>query len=176
MKPAALLLVLCTVAVLLASGCLDNTPIKKESVPVTTPATSVPVVTPAVIPRTPMVTYLPPDTLVTTTPDTAPVILTYEVPTEPDQVSLRVLKYHEERPVVGELIIVGTAKNDGKIFVPKADVQIKFYDADRKLIGSAKDTVENFDPGESWTFSIAYPGDDSAKVKSYKVSIIEVTS
>ena len=90
MKPAALLLVLCTVAVLLASGCLDNTPVKKESTPITTPATSVPVVTPTVIPRTPMVTYIPPDTLVTTPTDTAPVVLTYEVPTEPDQVSLRV--------------------------------------------------------------------------------------
>lgn len=85
------------------------------------------------------------------------------------------LKYNEARPEVGRLIITGIAKNDGKTSVPHAEVQIKFYDANNNVITSAKDTTDNFEPGGTWEFTIVYPGPDSRKVYSYKVSIASVS-
>ena len=116
----------------------------------------------------------------TTIQITPAVTVTYDdiiIIPEPEIITpnIRVLKYNEARPEVGRLIITGIAKNDGKTSVPHAEVQIKFYDANKNVITSAKDTTDNFEPGGTWEFTIVYPGPDSRKVYSYKVSIASVS-
>jgi hypothetical protein len=168
MKPFALLLLLAIVVVVITSGCLSSTP-EKKVVP-TTVVTTLPVTH----------TTLPPSSIPTTTQvqtivTTPEITVTYDdvIIPEPtiDTPNLRVIKYNEARPEVGRLIITGIAKNDGKTSVPLAEVQIKFYDANNHLITSAKDTTYNFEAGGTWGFTIEYPGPDSRKVYSYKVSI-----
>jgi len=171
MKPLTLILLLGLMVVILTSGCLTNTPQKKE---VPSPVTTIIPVTPAT---------LPPSAVITNTPAQLPVV-TPEVIVIAEDVfipnaeiaapNLRILKYHEERPEVGRLIISGIAKNEGKTMVPRAEVQIKFYDANKNVIVSSTDATDNFDPGGTWGFTVVYPGPDSGKVKSYKVSIIQV--
>ncbi len=170
MKPLTLLLLLGFMVVILTSGCISDPPQKKE---VTQPVTTT-------IPPT-QVTF-PPSSFITSAPVQVPVITpeprstSEEVlvsETEIDTPNLRVLKYHEERPEVGRLIITGIARNDGKTTVPHAEVQIKFYDANKNLIVSSKDTTDNFEPGGTWGYSVVFPGPDSRKVYSYKVSIAQ---
>lgn len=171
MKPLTLFLLLTLIVIIFSCGCLTDTPEKRVATPtMTTTNPSAPAT-------------LPTSATVTSTPAQAPVItpvviVTYEEvilsETEIAAPNLRIMKYNEERPEVGKLTIVGIAKNEGKTTVPRAEVQIKFYDANKNLVISAKDTTENFDPSETWNFKIAYPGPDSRKVKSYQVVITQV--
>ena len=94
--------------------------------------------------------------------------------TEIEAPNLRIIKYNEERPEVGKLTITGIAKIEGKTSVPHAEVQIKFYDANMNVITSSKASIENFDAGGTWGFTVVYPGPDSRKVKSYKISVTQV--
>jgi hypothetical protein len=176
MKPLTLILILALIAVTLSSGCLENAPPPKKVVtpqvtsiiPETTltpvPVLSTPVVntgTPVQTPViTPVTTALPDDAFVTK-PEIEPP-------------NLRILKTVELRPEVGRLIITGIAKNDGKTSVPRAEVQIKFFDANNNLITSSKTSTENFDAGGTWEFTVVYPGPNSGKVSSFKITITEV--
>ncbi len=171
MKPITLFVLLTFMIVIFLSGCIMDTPQKKvmpSPVPTTTPST------PVTIPLSPGVTGTPVQTPIMT----PGVIITNEEmiasETEVDTPNLRILNYHEERPEVGTLIITGIAKNDGKSRVPHAEVQIKFFDANKNLITSSKDTTDNFDPAGTWGFAITYPGPDSRKVKSYQVVITQI--
>ncbi|MCX6699290.1 MAG: FxLYD domain-containing protein [Methanomicrobiales archaeon] len=171
MKPLTLFLLLVFIVVIFSSGCLSDTPQKKLAAPpVTTTNPPIPITLPpsASIPGTPVQS----PTLTPAVTVTSEEVLVSE--TENDAPNLRILKYHEERPEVGKLTITGIAKNDGKTIVPHVEVQIKFYDANKNVIISSKDTTDNFDPGETWGFTIAYPGPDSRKVKSYQVIITQV--
>jgi len=133
--------------------------------------------TPATLPPSPT------SAIATGTPEQAPVI-TPEVTASPDDViiseteietpDLRIIKYNEERPEVGKLTITGIAKNAGKTNVPHAEVQIKFYDANKNLITSSKTSTDNFEAGGTWGFTIVYPGPDSRKVSSYKITVTPV--
>ena len=171
MKPLTLFLLLVVLAVILSSGCLTDPPQKKV---VTMPVTTTTPVTPVTLPPSASATVTPVQTLnippvVTVASDDVMVSETViEAP------NLRILKYNEARPEVGQLTITGIAKNEGKTSVPHAEVQIKFYDANNNLIAISKAPTDNFEPGSTWGFSIIYPGPDSRKVKSYKITVTPV--
>jgi hypothetical protein len=176
MKPLTLFLIIVIISFILSSGCMDTTaPPKKVVTPPVTTTTAVTTAVPlppspasvgfAETPGptqilTPMVTGVPDDMMI---PDT-----TNEAP------NLRILKTVEVRPEVGKLTITGIAKNEGKISVPVAEIQIKFFDANNNLITSSKTSTENFDAGGTWGFTVVYPGPDSRKVASYKITITPV--
>jgi hypothetical protein len=176
MKPLTLFLILAFISVILSSGCLENAAPQKKVV--TTPVTTIvpeTILTPVPVLSTP--------TAIAGTPMPSPAI-TPGVPVATDNVmvseteietpNLRILKYVEVRPEVGQLTITGIAKNDGKTNVPRAEVQIKFFDANKNLITSSKTSTENFDAGGTWGFTVVYPGPDSRKVSSYKISVTSV--
>ncbi len=171
MKPLTLFLILVVLAVILSSGCLTDPPQKKV---VTMPVTTTTPVTPVTLPPSASATVTPVQTLnippvVTVASDDVMVSETViEAP------NLRILKYNEARPEVGKLTITGIAKNEGKTSVPHTEVQIKFYDANNNVIAISKASTDNFDPGSTWEFSIVYPGPDSRKVKSYKITVTPV--
>jgi len=171
MKPLTLFLLLVVLAVTLSSGCLTDPPQKKV---VTMPVTTTTPVTPVTLPSSASATGTPVQTpiiqpVVTVAFDDVMVSETViEAP------NLRILKYNEARPEVGKLTITGIAKNEGKTSVPHAEVQIKFYDANNNLVVISKASTDNFDPGSTWGFSIVYPGTDSRKVKSYKITVTPV--
>ena len=171
MKPLTLFLLLVFIVVIFSSGCLSDTPQKKLVAPPVTTTNPVAPIT------------LPPSASVTGTPVQAPTFTPAVTATSEEVLvseteiaapNLKILKYHEERPEVGKLTITGIAKNEGKTIVPHAEVQIKFYDANKNVIISSKDTTDNFDPSGTWGFTIAYPGPDSRKVKSYQIIITQV--
>jgi hypothetical protein len=171
MKPLTLLLLLGFMVVILSSGCISDTPQKKIVIPpVTTTSPEIPVT-------------LMPSPVITNTPVQVPVI-TQEARITSEEVivsevavdtpNLRILKINEQRPEVGKLTVTGIARNDGKTTAPHAEVLVKFYDANNNLIVSSKDTTDNFEPGGTWGYSVSFPGPDSRKVYSYKVSIAQV--
>lgn len=171
MKSLTLFLLLAVMAVILSSGCLSDQPQKKAVTPLVTATTPVTPVT------------LPPSASATATLLQTPVIPPVVSAPYDDRIvsetvieapNLRILKYNEARPEVGKLTITGIAKNEGKTSVPHAEVQIKFYDANNNVIAISKASTDNFDPGSTWGFSIEYPGQDSGKVKSYKVTVTPV--
>ena len=171
MKPLTLFLILAVMAAIFSSGCLTDTPQKKV---VTPPVTTTNPVAQVTLPPSVSGTGTP----VQTSAVTPEVRATYEEvivsETEIEAPNLRIIKYNEERPEVGKLTITGIAKNEGKTSVPHAEVQIKFYDANMNVITSSKASIENFDAGGTWGFTVVYPGPDSRKVKSYKISVTQV--
>jgi hypothetical protein len=171
MKPLTLLLLLGFMVVILSSGCISDTPQKK------------PVISPVTTTNPEITATLQPSPVATDTPVQVPVITQEARSTseevvvseaEVDTPNLRILKINEQRPEVGKLTITGIARNDGKTTAPHAEVQVKFYDANNNLIVSSKDTTDNFEPGGTWGYSVTFPGPDSRKVYSYKVSIAQV--
>lgn len=176
MKPLTLLLILAFISVVLSSGCLENAAPQKKVVtpPVTTkipetPGTPVPTSTsPSAITGTPLPTQVITPVFTVASTDVMVTETQVETPT------LKIIKSVEVRPEVGKLTIVGIAKNEGKTSVPRAEVQIKFYDANNNLITSSKATTDNFDAGGTWEFTVVYPGTDSRKVYSYKITVTPV--
>ncbi|MEI6292181.1 MAG: FxLYD domain-containing protein [Methanomicrobiales archaeon] len=176
MKPFTLLLILAFISVVLSSGCLENAAPQKK------------VVTPPVTTKNPEIPLTPVPTstsssVIMGTPIPAPVITTVftvastdvmGTETQFESPSLKILKSVEVRPEVGKLTITGIAKNEGKTSVPRAEVQIKFFDANNNLITSSKATTDNFDAGGTWEFTMEYPGPDSRKVYSYKITVTPV--
>jgi hypothetical protein len=171
MKPLTLLLLLGFMVAILSSGCITDTPQKK------------PVIPPVATTSPEILATLQPSPVATGTPVQVPIItqearITSEEvivsEAEVDTPNLRILKINELRPEVGKLTVTGIAKNDGKSTAPHAEVQVKFYDANNNLIISSKDTTDNFEPGGTWGYSVTFPGPDSRKVYSYKVSIAQV--
>jgi hypothetical protein len=148
---------------LLVCGCASQAPAAKEvtptSIPTATHILNPPVTGTPMIVTTMVITSLP-------TPEE-----NFEVVREATSGVFRILKYHEERPAVGQLIIVGTAKNEAKNPVFNPEVIVRFYDADGRQVASTKDTTDKLAPGEVWNFQVMYPGDDSRKAKSYTVTV-----
>jgi hypothetical protein len=176
MKPLTLFLILAFISVILSSGCLENTAPQKKvvTIPVTT---TIPETILAPVPllstsNTIVGTPVPSAVITPGIPATSDDAMVSE--TEIETPNLRIIKYVEVRPEVGQLTITGIAKNEGKISVPHAEVQIKFFDANNNLITSSKASTDNFDAGETWGFTVVYPGPDSRKVYSYKISVTAV--
>jgi hypothetical protein len=174
MKPLTLLLLLGFMVVILSSGCISDTPQKKPVIsPVTTNNPEIPEI-PATLQPSPAATDTPVQVPVITQEAriTSEEVIVSEA--EVDTPNLRILKINEQRPEVGKLTISGIAKNDGKTTATHAEVQVKFYDANNNLIVSSKDITDNFEPGGTWGYSVSFPGPDSRKVYSYKVSIAQI--
>jgi len=62
-----------------------------------------------------------------------------------------------------------TIKNTGQVNAELAEVKVSFYDAQKNLIDSARDSVMNLKPDETWDFIIPCAGDDCGKIASYDI-------
>jgi hypothetical protein len=69
----------------------------------------------------------------------------------------------------GKVTLAVTVKNTGRVNAELAEVKVNFYDAQKNLIDSVKDSVMNLKPDETWDFIIPCTGDNCGKIASYDI-------
>ena len=69
----------------------------------------------------------------------------------------------------GKVTLAVTIKNTGRVNAELAEVKVNFYDAQKNLIDSARDSVMNLKPDETWDFVIPCTGDNCDKIASYDI-------
>jgi hypothetical protein len=69
----------------------------------------------------------------------------------------------------GKVTLAVTIKNTGRVNAELAEVKVSFYDAQKNLIDSARDSVMNLKPGETWDFIIPCTGDNCSRIASYDI-------
>jgi len=83
--------------------------------------------------------------------------------------TLAVLKKELKTDAAGKVTLAITIKNTGRVNAELAEVKVSFYDAQKNLIDSARDSVMNLKPDETWDFIIPCDGDDCGKIASYDI-------
>ncbi len=63
-----------------------------------------------------------------------------------------------------------TVKNVGSSTIGFAEVRVKFYNANKTLIGTSSDGIMNLSPNESWDFTLKCLGAGCDQVKSYEIT------
>jgi hypothetical protein len=89
---------------------------------------------------------------------------------------LTVLKHELTRDQSGKAVILVTVKNTSNVKAELAEVKVRFYDAQKNLIDSSRDSVMNLGPDETWDFTIACQSDRGNEVKSYEIETTAGTS
>ncbi|MGD1120207.1 MAG: FxLYD domain-containing protein [Dehalococcoidales bacterium] len=89
---------------------------------------------------------------------------------------LAVLKKELKTDAAGKVTLAVTVKNISNVNAELAEVKVNFYDAQKNLIDSERDSVLNLKPGESWDFTIPCNGDNCGKIASYEIETTAGTS
>lgn len=82
---------------------------------------------------------------------------------------LAVLKKELKTDAAGKVTLAVTIKNTGPVKAELAGVKVNFYDAQKNLIDSGRDSVMNLGAGETWEFNIPCTGDNCGGIKSYDI-------
>lgn len=71
-------------------------------------------------------------------------------------------------------IVVGTVRNDGDPTVEDVVVTATFRDDDGATLDTASAELDEFAPGEAWTFELTYPGvgDAAREVADYSLTVV----
>ena len=67
---------------------------------------------------------------------------------------LSILKQELTRDETGAMVANITIKNTGNVVAELAEVTVDFYDANRNYVASARDSIINLGPTETWDFVI----------------------
>jgi hypothetical protein len=89
---------------------------------------------------------------------------------------LEVLSHEMVKGDSGEVTVLVTVKNVGRVMVELAEVTVNFYDAGKTLIDSSRDSIMNLGTEETWEFEIACEGTRCGEAKSYQVETMAGTS
>ena len=74
------------------------------------------------------------------------------------------------------IVVKVTVKNVSRVTVELAEVTVDFYDADKNLIDSSRDSVINLGPQETWDFEIKCREARCHEVKTYEIKTMAGTS
>jgi hypothetical protein len=83
--------------------------------------------------------------------------------------TLTVTKKELKTDAAGNVTLAVTIKNTGRVNAELAEVKVNFFDAQKNLIDSSKDSVINLKPDETWDFIIPCTGDNCGKIASYEI-------
>ena len=89
---------------------------------------------------------------------------------------LAVIKKELKTDAAGKVSVVVTVKNTGRVKAELAEVRVSFFDAQKNLIDSSRDSVLNLRPDETWEFTILCAGDRCGEIKSYEIETTAGTS
>lgn len=73
--------------------------------------------------------------------------------------------------VSGNVTVTVTIKNTGSNNAELAEVKVDFYDKDKNLIDSGRDSILNLGSGETWDFTIPCTSGDCSKIRSYDIQV-----
>jgi hypothetical protein len=82
---------------------------------------------------------------------------------------LTVIKKELTTDSAGKKTLAITIKNTGRSKAELAEVKVSFYDAQKNLIDSSRDSVMNLGSGETWDFTFNCAGDNS-KIAGYDIA------
>jgi hypothetical protein len=74
----------------------------------------------------------------------------------------------------GNSTLLVTVKNTGRTIAQLAEVKVSFYDAQKNLLDSSRDSILNLAVGETWDFHFAFAG-ESRQIASYDVAVTSGT-
>jgi hypothetical protein len=67
-------------------------------------------------------------------------------------------------------VVTGIAKNVDTLPVTECNIAVRYYDADKNLIGVASAYKQFLEPGEVWSFTVQLTTPDAWKARSYDIS------
>lgn len=89
---------------------------------------------------------------------------------------LAVLKKELKTDAAGKVTLAVTVKNTSRVNAELAEVKVRFYDAQKNLIDSSRDSVLNLGADETWDFNIPCAGENCGKIASYEIETTAGTS
>jgi hypothetical protein len=76
----------------------------------------------------------------------------------------------------GNVVAQITVKNTGRVKSDLTEVTVRFYDAQKNLIDSGRDSVLSLEPDETWDFTIPCAGEGCKDIRSFEVETLAGTS
>ncbi len=89
---------------------------------------------------------------------------------------ISILKKELTKDQAGNAVALVTIKNVGSVTAELAEVRVKFYDAQKNLIDSSRDSILNLKPDATWEFSLTCSGERCNQIKSYDIEVTSGTS
>src|SRR4030042_1732188 len=87
----------------------------------------------------------------------------------PARAEVSVLKQELTTDGVGNTALLVIVKNTGRVKADMVEVAVRFYDAQKTLIDSGRDSVLSLEPDETWDFMIPCKSDRCGEIKSFEV-------
>ena len=89
---------------------------------------------------------------------------------------LAILKKELTEDQAGNAVVLVTIKNVGSVNAELAEVRVTFYDAQKNIIDSSRDSILNLKPDETWDFTLSCSGERCSQIKSYDIEVTSGTS
>ena len=89
---------------------------------------------------------------------------------------LAILKKELTEDQAGNAVVLVTIKNVGSVNAELAEVRVTFYDAQKDIIDSSRDSILNLKPDKTWEFTFTCSGERCSQIKSYDVEVVSGTS
>ncbi len=89
---------------------------------------------------------------------------------------LAILNHELIEDQASNAVVLVTIKNIGSFNAELAEVRVIFYDAQKDIIDSSRDSVLNLKPDETWDFTLSCSGARCDEIKSYDVEVTSGTS
>ena len=67
-------------------------------------------------------------------------------------------------------VVTGIAKNADNVPVTECNINVRYFDADKNLIGVSSAYKQYLEPGEVWSFTVQLTAPDAWKARSYDIS------
>jgi hypothetical protein len=66
-------------------------------------------------------------------------------------------------------VVTGVAKNVDDVPVTECNITVRYFDADKNLIGVSSAYKQYLEPGEVWSFTVQLTAPDAWKARSYDI-------
>ena len=67
-------------------------------------------------------------------------------------------------------VVTGIAKNVDSVPVTECNINVRYFDADKNVIGVSSAYKQFLEPGEVWSFTVQLTAPDAWKARSYDIS------
>jgi hypothetical protein len=67
-------------------------------------------------------------------------------------------------------VVTGIAKNVDTVRLTQCTINVRYFDADKNVIGVSSAYKEFLEPGEVWSFAVQLTSPDAWKTRSYDIS------
>jgi hypothetical protein len=67
-------------------------------------------------------------------------------------------------------VVTGIAENIDSVPLTECNITVRYFDADKNVIGVSSASKQFLEPGEVWTFTVQLTAPDAWKARSYDIS------